>query len=446
ECFEQGLPFFKELENKQDIAKCLNNIGLVHHQKGELDLALQYYQQTLAVDQALDNKEGIATSLNNIGAIYRVKGDLDLALECLNQSLILREKIGNKQDIARSLNNIGNIYRQEGNMNLALEYYQQSLELFKELGNKQEIAGSFNNIGNVYREKGDINLALESHQLSLAEREKIGNEQEIAESLKNLGNTYWNKGDLNKATEYLEQSLAFFERLGNNFYIAEILFYLISVALERNVLEETQSNMEQTDIYLNQLKAIHHKESNKIISQQYQLIKALILNTSDEKSKKLEAQKCFQQIIQEEVVSYELTILARLNLCRLLFERFVFTGTELYLKDLQTQLTNILTLARQSHLQGVILAILLLQGKLDLLQFNLPEAHSLFQQVKSEAQAKGFEGLEYQCQKEFTKLQKYKTLEVILEMTEAEKDQFRQQQTEGIVDYLKRVALQLQAS
>lgn len=72
----------------------------------------------------------IASSLNNIGLIYSDQGNLEQALEFYNQSLEIKKTIqGDKphKNIAVTLNNIGVIYKKQGNLEKAIEFYNQSL-------------------------------------------------------------------------------------------------------------------------------------------------------------------------------------------------------------------------------------------------------------------------------------------------------------------------------
>ncbi len=80
----------------------------------------------------------IASYYNKLGGVYDDKGEYDLALEYYFKCLKIREtKLGNEHvDTARSYNNIGLVYDNKGEYNLALEYYFKSLKIKKiKLGN-----------------------------------------------------------------------------------------------------------------------------------------------------------------------------------------------------------------------------------------------------------------------------------------------------------------------
>ena len=61
--------------------------------------------------------------------ICQLRGDLALALEFYQCSLALFEQVGNPAQIASSLGQIGMIYQLRGDLAPALEFYQRSLAL-----------------------------------------------------------------------------------------------------------------------------------------------------------------------------------------------------------------------------------------------------------------------------------------------------------------------------
>ncbi|MFW9915265.1 MAG: tetratricopeptide repeat protein [Candidatus Thorarchaeota archaeon] len=244
--FQESLALCDEIGSKSDISLAQNGIGTTYWRKGELDKALKYFQTSLALRQEVGNKQDIAGSLNNIGNIHWQRGDLDQALECYQESLALREEVGNKQHIAMSLNNIGNIYDAKGELSKALEFHQRSLALREELGNKQHIAMSLNNLGAIYWLKGDLVQALDHFNQSLAIRKELGNEQDIAGSLHNIGETYKLKGDLDEALQAYQESLAIFEKLGNKLYIAVSFLNIGAIFHQKGDLEQALQYLEQS--------------------------------------------------------------------------------------------------------------------------------------------------------------------------------------------------------
>ncbi|MFQ5976777.1 MAG: tetratricopeptide repeat protein [Candidatus Heimdallarchaeota archaeon] len=119
------------------------NIGLLYMVKGDLNQALEYYQESLTDFEEIGVKTSIAAVLNNMGIMYMWKGDLDLALESYEQSLAIVEELGNQDRIAGTLGNIGEIHYQNGNLAQALAHFEQALtmKISKGIANNLVIAG-----------------------------------------------------------------------------------------------------------------------------------------------------------------------------------------------------------------------------------------------------------------------------------------------------------------
>ncbi|MFQ5979965.1 MAG: tetratricopeptide repeat protein [Candidatus Heimdallarchaeota archaeon] len=373
--YQRGLALQKEVGNERDISRSLNNIGIIYQQKGELDQALDYYRQSLALREELGNKQDIAMSFNNIGVIYRDKGELDNALECYQQSLALNEETGSHRDIAYALNNIGEIHARKGELDLALESHKRSLALREQIGNNQYIAASLNNIGHVYYYKGEMTLALEYYEQSLALREAIGNQQHIVLSLVNIGTMHQQMGDLNQALSRLSHCLALCKEMGNNLLIAMTLFELTSVTLDMNSREEA-------NLYLNELGSVNERAPNKLISQQYRLARALFLKTSTRPRDRGKAEELFDQVLNEEIIDQQLTIIALLNQCDLLIVELHSSSDPDVLHEVQSHVSRLSDIASDQHSHWLLAETFVLKSKLALVELDLKRA----QRFLSEAQ------------------------------------------------------------
>ncbi|CAG5082352.1 tetratricopeptide repeat protein [Parvicella tangerina] len=193
----------------------LNNIGLIYKHQGDYALAIEYYEDGLALSESVDDKKGIANSYNNIANVYRNQGNYAKAIEYYMLALTLNEEIENKTGISMCLNNIGILYEFQGEYDKAVEYYSKSLEIDKELGNKKGIAASYGNIGNIYSDEFEYAKAIEYMMKSLELKKEMGNQSGIAITLINLGNVYKGLEDYDKAIEYYTESLQINEELGN---------------------------------------------------------------------------------------------------------------------------------------------------------------------------------------------------------------------------------------
>jgi adenylate cyclase len=205
--YQNGSNIFKEAEDDEGVASCLNATGLIYLYKNNYNEALGYFVRSLKIREEIEDQEGVASALNNIGYIYHSQDDYANALDYYSQSLRIREEIEDRQGIATSLVNIGEIYSAQDDYIKALDFYSRSVKIFEEIGNQQGVATVLNNFGYIYRNQSDYTNALDYYSQSLTIREDIGDQQGIATSLNNIGNIYKIIGDYNQAIAYCQKGL-----------------------------------------------------------------------------------------------------------------------------------------------------------------------------------------------------------------------------------------------
>ena len=74
--------------------------------RGDMEKALQKFEQALSIWQRVGEKKGEAACLNNIGLVYKSWGQYAKALEYYEKSLEIRRKIGDVKGQGVTLNNI----------------------------------------------------------------------------------------------------------------------------------------------------------------------------------------------------------------------------------------------------------------------------------------------------------------------------------------------------
>jgi tetratricopeptide (TPR) repeat protein len=338
--------------------------------------------------EQLGDKHDMAMSLNAIGLIYRQKGELDQALPYFQQSLTLSKQLGNKHNMAITLGNIGLLYMVKGDLTQALEYCRESLTYFEETGVESSIAAVLNNIGVLYMWKGELDLALESYEQSLAIVEELGNQDRVAGTLGNIGEIHYQSGNLAQALAHFEQALAMkiSKGSGNTLVIGGILLQLVSVTV-------TMNSQEQAEQYLQQLQQINAREENKVINQQYRAASALVLKTSPQARKRVKAEELLKQITEEEVVDHELTVLALLNLCDLLLGELRMSDDPEMLVELDALVNRLLEIAEESDSHWLFAEAYVLKSNLALLNLDTRSARRFLTQAQVIAEEKGLQRL-----------------------------------------------------
>jgi len=398
EYHEDSLAIREGQDDRQGMASAYNNLGLVYWTKGDLDEALEYYGKSLLINEELGNKRNIAVTLTNMGNAYTRKGDLDKALEYQERGLVIKEELGLKHDFAVSLINIGVVYQFKGNLDKALDYYQQSLVIFEELGIERDIALAINNLGNIHQLKGDLDQALDYFQRSLTLYEALGITEGVALTLANLGEIYRMKGSFAKAQEYYQQSLTLHDTMENHPLTAVILLELVWISLERS----DSSSVQQ---YLQKLKQINERTENRVIDQRFRVASALVLKAGKRTRDKVKAGEILEQVVEEEIGDHSLTVTAMIHLCDLLISELKMTGEEVLFAEIKSLTQRLLKIAEQQASHSLLVETYLIQSKLALIELDLGRARKLLTTALQIASEKGLDRLTHELKNEQNLLQ-----------------------------------------
>jgi serine phosphatase RsbU (regulator of sigma subunit)/Tfp pilus assembly protein PilF len=187
----------------------LANIGIMHHIKGEFEMALDNYFKSLVIREKLDDKLGAARAYNNIGIIYRNQSNFAGALDVYEKAIVLLTDLERYGEISKANNNIALVYYDQGNYDKAIEYLFKALEFTEKTGDVDGMAMAYNNIGSIYQMQGSLEVASEYYLKSLKNREEAGDKKGMAASYNNLGNVSYDMKEYAKALDYHHKSLKF---------------------------------------------------------------------------------------------------------------------------------------------------------------------------------------------------------------------------------------------
>ncbi|MFS0513573.1 tetratricopeptide repeat protein [Nostoc sp. UIC 10607] len=241
---DQALNYYEQAlnlcpaEDEQELASIYHCLGMLKANKGEVDQAIALFNQSLEINERIGNVQGKAATLHNLGTIYANKGDVDEAIALYNQSLEIEERIDNVKSKAATLHQLGILYANKGEVDEAIALYNQSLEIKELIGNVQGKAATLHNLAGIYANKGDVDEAIALYNQVLEIDERIGNVQGKAATLHQLGNTYANKGDVDEAIALFNQSLEIKERIGNVQGKAATLHELGSIYADKGEVEQ----------------------------------------------------------------------------------------------------------------------------------------------------------------------------------------------------------------
>ena len=213
--YEESLALKEQLGDKQGKAASLHQMAAVFLTRGDLDRALQLYEESTELSEQLGDKKGKAASLSNMAQVFLTRGDLDRALQLYEESLALLEQLGDKKGKAASLHQMAAVFLTRGDLDRALQLYEESLALLEQLGDKKGKAASLSNMAQVFLTRGDLDRALQLYEESTELSEQLGDKKGKAASLHQMAAVFLTRGDLDRALQLYEESLALLEQLGD---------------------------------------------------------------------------------------------------------------------------------------------------------------------------------------------------------------------------------------
>jgi CHAT domain-containing protein/tetratricopeptide (TPR) repeat protein len=209
----------------------LHGMGGVYTSQGRYLDALNFYNQSLAIDQEIGAGEvSFAITYEEIGDVYRLQGNYGAALEFYEKALDIYVRRNSRYRQATTLNSIGIVFDNQGQYAKALEYYQQALALAKELG-RQGLQSSIQfNMASFSSIQGYFQESLETYYQTLEVDRALGRRAGEVTVLNSIASTYYAQGQLDLAEQTYIEALAIAQEIGSRNLEISIIGGLGSVA------------------------------------------------------------------------------------------------------------------------------------------------------------------------------------------------------------------------
>ncbi len=363
----------------------------------KLEEALALINQIITKSKVLKEDLIYVDALLIKAGISAQMGKLDDCREIIDQTTDfvshspLKDTTDYIQRIGLIHNYKGGFYWLKGELNKALQNYQIGLELGTKCKDEFVIGASLSNIGAMYWRKGDLSKALRFLEESLVQFTNMKAKLESAAVLGNLGEVFHQKGDFYQALEYHQHSLDIFKKLNNVWYTSKELFYLISVNIDLGL--NGKKFIEKAEDYLQELEEISMKENSRTINQRFKVAKGSILKTSTRTRDKGKAETIFQEIVDEEILDHEVSIVAFLNLCDLHFMELRVSGDLEILLEVQSLVNRLFEIAKKQPSYLLLSNAFLLKSKLALIQLDTNKAKNYLNQAQQICEDKGLDRL-----------------------------------------------------
>jgi tetratricopeptide (TPR) repeat protein len=205
----------------RDVTSTLKVIGMVHAKKGDLDMAMSYFGEAMAllrasgVDSTPTGRETTASVLTRMASIHVKKGDLDQAMGHYKEAyeLTVRNRgTTNHQDVAGILHYIGGVLHKRGDYEEAMDCYQEAIRIYHStLGpGNPTVAGTLVMVGSIHYKRRNLDSAMMFYKEALRlNRDAYGlHHPDIAPILKSIGTILTKQGEYHEAYDVFRDVLS----------------------------------------------------------------------------------------------------------------------------------------------------------------------------------------------------------------------------------------------
>ncbi len=220
EDYNQAILLSDKIDTPLVKAKALRNIGHIYRTRSDLTNAKTNFEQALKISQQIQDKLGIADTYRGLGEISGIRGDFEKAIDFLLKSLDSVKEADNPQELAKIYVALGTVYGNMGDHDKAVEYHEKCLNVLEETGDMYSMAKVMNNLGIVYLDKGEFNKALKHFEDCIRISRNTGDIRQMGYGLTNASEIYTMNSNFTQAKAYLDESIKIFNKVGDKFKLA----------------------------------------------------------------------------------------------------------------------------------------------------------------------------------------------------------------------------------
>ena len=200
---EQGLMLAKQMNNPSIyIAELAYTKGFALESLGDIDSALQYYQNGLDVARSMNNPKLMARGLANIGAIFYLRKNYKQSLITLNNALTLANALADEALLGDINVELGILYGYIGEDSQANDYFQQSYQHYKNAGKYNYALNSLHNVAINHANQNHYEQAITVYRVLENEIQANTSNDFIAGVYRNLAWALLNKKDSDAESAY----------------------------------------------------------------------------------------------------------------------------------------------------------------------------------------------------------------------------------------------------
>ncbi len=285
EKFRASLEVSKQVGDSGGAANASRRIGEIHERTGDLESALQAYQEGLELARRANAMALESQLLSNVGTARIMLGEPELAQHDCDGALGLAEESGSARAEADALTCLGELDYFRGNLNEAIRsyskglshwqdlgdlagqaqaqlflgyahsdlsefdraaaYYKESLQLWRNLNDRRGESLTLVALGYIHLRLGEYQSALSSFMEAIPLIESMGDVVWLASANCGLANLYLQLADTESAKAYWIHALSLYEEAGLRMAEAEVLLSIGEIDLASKDYENAITYFEE---------------------------------------------------------------------------------------------------------------------------------------------------------------------------------------------------------
>jgi tetratricopeptide (TPR) repeat protein len=165
----------REIGDKAEIVRSLNDIGFVEQIQGRYDEAIKYLLDGISLAREIDNAVYLGHMQANLSNIHEDQGNYGSALKALAEAETTARKAGAEDLLVNVLTYRGSVFARLYNLGSAEEVFEEALDLARDLEFQEVISEIQSQRSFFFRIKSNWEGAAETAREALATAETTGN-------------------------------------------------------------------------------------------------------------------------------------------------------------------------------------------------------------------------------------------------------------------------------
>ncbi|WP_420573218.1 tetratricopeptide repeat-containing sensor histidine kinase [Kordia sp.] len=272
----KAIDIFRKQKINKRLCVALLNTGFNYYSIGELDTALQLYNEAAPIFDEVKMSIGKAYTIGNRALVYWKQGDFLKAEEGLFKAIHMLESLGDQFGMADYHNQLGSIYLEQNKIKETIFHTQKSLEMSENIGLKEQIRDASLLLSKLYTKKKDYKEALKYQAQYIVYKDSVQNKEQTRKIADIRTNFEVNLRE--KEIDLLEKR----EKLNTYYIIIAFILLILSIT----ILFYFRQRFKTTKlIAFHQKKEHNDKIKNLLKSHETKVLQSIIQGKDNEKKR-----------------------------------------------------------------------------------------------------------------------------------------------------------------